>query len=31
LRERVLRTATREEATKVLEGRASAIFVTPSD
>ena len=23
--------ATREEATKVLEGRASAIFVTPSD
>jgi putative phosphoesterase len=31
LRERVVRTATREEATRVLEGRASAIFVTPSD
>jgi len=31
LHERVLRAATREEATRVLEGRASAIFVTPSD
>jgi putative phosphoesterase len=31
LDERIIRTATREEATKVLEGRASAIFVTPSD
>jgi len=31
LRERVLRPATREEATRVLEGRASAIFVTPGD
>jgi len=31
LREKVLRTVTREEATRVLEGRASAIFVTPSD
>jgi putative phosphoesterase len=31
LGERVLRTVTREEATRVLEGRASAIFVTPSD
>lgn len=29
LRERVIRTVTREEATKVLEGRASAIFVAP--
>jgi putative phosphoesterase len=31
LEERILRPATREEATKVLEGRASAIFVTPGD
>jgi putative phosphoesterase len=31
LQERVLRPATREEATRVLEGRASAIFVTPGD
>jgi putative phosphoesterase len=31
LDERILRPATREEATKVLEGRASAIFVTPGD
>jgi putative phosphoesterase len=31
LQERILRPATREEATKVLEGRASAIFVTPGD
>jgi putative phosphoesterase len=31
LDERIIRTATREEATKVLEGRASAIFVAPSD
>jgi predicted phosphodiesterase len=31
LHERVLRPATREEATKVLEGRARAIFVTPGD
>jgi putative phosphoesterase len=31
LHERILRPATREEATKVLEGRASAIFVTPGD
>ena len=29
LRERVIRTVTREEATEVLEGRASAIFVAP--
>jgi putative phosphoesterase len=29
LRERVIRTVTREEATKVLEGRTSAIFVAP--
>ena len=31
LHERLLRPASREEATKVLEGRARAIFVTPSD
>jgi putative phosphoesterase len=31
LEKRIIRTATREEATKVLEGRASAIFVAPSD
>jgi putative phosphoesterase len=31
LDERIIRTATREEATKVLEGRARAIFVTPGD
>jgi putative phosphoesterase len=31
LEERILRPATREEATRVLEGRASAIFVTPGD
>jgi putative phosphoesterase len=31
LHERILRPATREEATMVLEGRASAIFVTPSE
>jgi putative phosphoesterase len=31
LQERILRPATREEATKVLEGRARAIFVTPGD
>jgi putative phosphoesterase len=31
LDERILRPATREEATKVLEGRARAIFVTPGD
>jgi putative phosphoesterase len=31
LHERLLRPASREEATKVLEGRARAIFVTPGD
>jgi putative phosphoesterase len=31
LEERIIRTATREEATRVLEGRTSAIFVAPSD
>jgi putative phosphoesterase len=31
LDERIIRTATREEATKVLEGRARAIFVAPSE
>jgi putative phosphoesterase len=31
LRERVLQTVTREQATRVLEGRAAAIFVTPGD
>jgi putative phosphoesterase len=31
LHERIVRTATREEATRILEGRASAIFVPPSD
>jgi putative phosphoesterase len=31
LHERLLRPASREEATKVLEGRARAIFVAPSD
>ena len=31
LHERLLRPASREEATKALEGRARAIFVTPSD
>jgi len=31
LHERLLRPASREEATKVLEGRASGIFVTPGD
>jgi putative phosphoesterase len=31
LDERIVRTATREEATRVLEGRASAVFVPPGD
>jgi putative phosphoesterase len=31
LDERIVRTATREEATRILEGRASAIFVPPGD
>jgi predicted phosphodiesterase len=31
LDERIIRTATREEATKVLEGRARAIFVAPGE
>jgi putative phosphoesterase len=31
LDERIIRTATREEASKVLEGRARAIFVTPGE